>query len=249
MPVFPQLKHPPIVEAQLNFLADASSGWKVYGTAGRIVEIFPTHTTVQPLQQFVFRQNAGQAEISAGMHGFFLRNPSEPTVFQVRRDGFAFSRLPPYSGWENFVQPGLAAWEHFRGLMDPGTLHGLGLRYINRLEIPREEFIADRDKFLTIAPRVPISEHLPGKPWGFINFAHQSLFLTPDERFQVAVSLARELPDLNAAVTVILLDINVTPQPGVLGGTGMDGLLAEMRDLKNQAFFSITTDESRRPYS
>ena len=242
---FPPLKKPPIIEAQLNFQLDASAGWSRYGTPGGVAELFRSHPDVQALQQFVFQTNPPQAGL-APVHGFFLRNPADPTVYQIRRDGFAFSRLCPYEGWESLVEPALEGWTHYQGMMQTGELNGLSLTYINRLELPRAEFMVDRDRYLTIAPRVP-KQGLP-LPWRFAGFAHHSVYIPEGNRFQIAVALAKDAGDLNPEVAAIMLEISVSPLPGV-EIENLDSLLKQMRDLKNQAFFSITTEDSRLRYT
>ena len=107
--------------------------------------------------------------------------------------------------------------------------------------------MADRDRYLTIAPRVPKQE--PPLPWRFAGFAHHSVFIPEGSRFQIAVALAKDAGDLNPEVTAIVLEISVSPLPGVeIETENLAPLLNQMRDLKNQAFFSITTQESRRRY-
>ena len=246
MPPFPSLKNPPIIEAQLNFQLDASAGWNRYGSPGSVGELFPSHPEVQALQQFVFQTNPPQAGL-APVHGFFLRNPAHPTVYQIRRDGFAFSRLSPYLGWDSLVEPALKGWTQYQQMMQTGELNGISLTYINRLEVPRAEFVADRDRYLTIAPRVPTLSS--ATPWHFAAFAHRSVYLPQGSRFQIAVNLARDAGDLNPDVAAIILEISVSPLPGVeIGTDDLACFLEQMRDLKNQAFFSITTEESRLRY-
>ena len=248
MPPFPSLKNPPIIEAQLNFQLDASAGWSRFGSPTGVAELFPSHPEVQALQQFVFQTNPPHAGL-APIHGFFLRNPGDPTVvYQIRRDGLAFSRLSPYQGWESLVNPAMEGWKHYQEMMQTGELNGVSLTYINRLEVPRAEFIADRDRFFTIAPRVP-KPAVP-LPWRFAGFAHHSVFIPEGSRFQVAVALANDPGDLNPDVAAIMLEISVSPLRGTeIRADGLSYLLEEMRDLKNLAFFSITTEESRLRYT
>gem|GEM_PF-4379229 len=246
MSAFPQLKKPPIIEAQLNFLADTSAGWKVYGSAGRVAEIFPTHVTVQPLQQFLLHFGNPPkvaVDVETGVAGFFLRKAGDPVVFQVRRDGFAFSRLEPYGGWEEFVAAAVSNWERYRAFMNAGELHGINLRYINRIQIPRRDYVANRDGFFTIAPRVP-----PGTGWGFMGVAHQSTLVTEDQRFLIGVGFSTEQPTLDQEIAGFTLDINVSPRP-ITGFSEIEKLLVEMRDLKNQAFFSIATEAAWKQYA
>lgn len=231
----------------MNFQLDASAGWSRYGSTANVAELFPSHPEVQALQQFVSQTNPPQAGL-APVHGFFLRNPADPTVYQIRRDGFAFSRLSPYLGWESLVEPALNGWTHYQQMMQTRELNGISLTYINRLEVPRAEFVADRDRYLTIAPRMPKPES--SLPWRLAGFAHQSVYIPKGSRFQIAVALANDPGDLNPEVAAIMLEISVSPLPGVeIGTENLAQFLKQMRDLKNQAFFSITTEESRLRYT
>jgi uncharacterized protein (TIGR04255 family) len=242
MPPFPQLKSPPIIEAQMNFHADASAGWASKGTPEEIVQLFPSHSEVRRLQQVeVNLGGAEDARMQSSVTGFFLRKAGDPAVYMARRDGFAYSRLAPYDGWESFKGAALAAWEHYRKEMQTGELHTVGLRYINRIEVPRRDYIADREAFFTIAPRVP-----QGTGWKFAGVSHHSVYVTPDQRFHIQVNFGVEAP-VDPETAPFMLDVMVSPRVAS-GVAEVEPLLLEMRELKNQAFFSIVTEAVWKRY-
>jgi uncharacterized protein (TIGR04255 family) len=74
-----------------------------------------------------------------------------------RRNGFSFSRLPPYERWDSFRSEAKRLWEVYRGAAGTSPVLNFGLRYINRIFIPLGE---PMEEFLTLYP------HMPNNPDG-----------------------------------------------------------------------------------
>lgn len=243
----PRLAHPPIIEALLNFQASAVAGWAGNDAQEKAREVFPEHSQVQILQQ-VSVQISGEVQEPSVIHspglGLMLRSPHLPTVHQVRQDGYAFSQLPPYEHWEAFVSAAQDGWEMYRRAFHPGELHRLALRFINRLEFPADEFRKDRKSFLTIAPCVP-----EGLDWAFFNFQQHYSYAVPDSPCLVNVQLVRLIEPGNVDTSVMMLDTEVVlKEPLSALEWSVPQVLAEMRRLKNEAFFGILTQRALGRY-
>ena len=242
-----QLSSPPIIEALLNFQASAVKGWAGEGMQEKAKSLFPDHPKVQILQQVSVQVVAGEKEdcvTRAPVQGYMLRSPTIPTVHQVRRDGYAFSQLPPYQNWDAFVEAAMAGWKHYSDAFEPREQDRLGLRFINRLEFPVEEFRRNRDEFLTIAPRVP-----PGLDWGFVGFQHSYTYVVPGSPCLVTVNLARLIEPGNTTSSAMLLDTEVIlKEPLSALALTVPEVLSEMRRLKNDAFFGILTPKALERY-
>jgi uncharacterized protein (TIGR04255 family) len=79
-----------------------------------------------------------------------LRKADGSAMVQVGRHLLVVNQLRPYSDWESFREMILSVHEKHRSVWDPGSPVQLGLRYINRLDVPDGTFdIADR---LTLDP-------------------------------------------------------------------------------------------------
>src|SRR5262249_32303051 len=115
----------------------------------------------------------------------------------------------------------------------------IALRYINRLELPfhrGDEF----SRFLTAAPEVP-----PGAPQNVSEFLSRVVTHDGDES---TVIITQQLgPAETASVVAIDIDAfkvgNFSTNPNELGR-----ILEQLRILKNQAFFSLLTEDAVKLY-
>jgi uncharacterized protein (TIGR04255 family) len=78
-------------------------------------------------------------------------------MVQVGCDFLAVNYLQPYPGWEPFRQTILLALDAYAAVAQPAGLARIGLRYINRIEVPLEEptDAVDSVDFLSASPGVP----------------------------------------------------------------------------------------------
>ena len=60
-----------------------------------------------------------------------LNRPTSCYVAQFTRNGFVFSRLKPYEGWETFEAEAKRLWCIYRELAEPSEVQRLGVRFIN----------------------------------------------------------------------------------------------------------------------
>lgn len=252
MPEPTRLNHPPIVEALLHFRANASRRWSQGGIKELALSLFPSHTQVQ-------EQNELQVELALGEAGFgnpvrgvkksqgsayMMRSNTEPTVHQVRRDGYSYSRLTPYEDWECFVTAAKTGWKKYADAIDPEELDRVVVRFINRLDFPLDEFRVDPDSFLTNAPRPPGTSG-----WEFASFSHSYALTVPDAPCVVNFNLAKLTEAGQERFASMLLDIEVLlTQPLSALGMSVDEALYMMRQIKNEAFFHSLTDKGLSRY-
>jgi uncharacterized protein (TIGR04255 family) len=193
MPDPRHLNQPPIVEALVHFQANASRLWATQGAKELAKASFPHHPQIEEQHQLSVQIQPGKADpvqqiFQQLSNGFVMRSSDEPTVHQVRRDGYSYSRLPPYEGWEPFISAAKAGWQIYAHAFQPEELHSLALRFINRLDFPVDEFRQNRESFLTVAPPPPA-----GLNWGFGGFTHHYSSVVRDVPCMVNLNLARVL--------------------------------------------------------
>src|SRR3954465_4989622 len=64
----------------------------------------------------------------------FVAN-SKDKLFHAQVDGWSFSKLAPYRGWEEeFRDQARELWSAYRTIAQPRTIMRVALRYINRLD-------------------------------------------------------------------------------------------------------------------
>lgn len=84
-------------------------------------------------------------------------------IFHSRFDGFMYSQLAPYDRWDSFASEALRLWDHYAEITKPASINRLGVRYVNRLDIPSQNF--DINEYLRTRPEV--SPDLPQDLTGY----------------------------------------------------------------------------------
>ncbi len=170
--------------------------------------------------------------------GFVLRSEDGKQIFQVRLDGFTFSRLRPYGNWSELRNEGRRLWEIYRGAVCPLKITRVAVRYINQIDIPLRA-IDYKDYFRTVPE---VSSVLPQGLSGFFMRLH---FPLPDFGgllilTQTAVS--QPSPDMNS----VILDLDVFKDGAeVSSDDEVWELLETLRNRKNEFFEGCLTDKTR----
>lgn len=127
-------------------------------------EEFPVVERAMTLENRVEISDEGMHSQTTGRQfGHVFRRADGSRVVQVRLDGFSFSRLPPYDRWEAFVEEAEKQWTRYRRLAKPERVTRLGVRFINKLEIPSPQ--VEIKDYLRIAVDVPA--YLPQRLSGY----------------------------------------------------------------------------------
>lgn len=69
-------------------------------------------------------------------NGYRFLSKDNRQIFQARLDGFTFNRLAPYDRWESFRDEARRLWTIYRSIATPKNITRIGVRYINRLDLP-----------------------------------------------------------------------------------------------------------------
>ena len=242
------LNHAPVIEAILGCQADVSMLWDSDKVRAGLALNFPDFTEVQEQRQFesqVLIEPGKEPETSTTVHpvgAFILRRADHGAAVQVRRDGFAFSQLQTYPGWEQFVATALEQWAAFSRWLEVDTPFSVFIRFINRVSYPAEGF-----KLETYFERPPQSP--PGSLWGLRSFREHHVYVPEAGRFTVE-SVFSSLSEGNGGQPMdFLLDLTITPAQSLAETSDtIESLLPEIRTLKNRAFFSQFTEAGLEPY-
>lgn len=153
---------PPIVEAIIYiktiFPKDISID-TFSAFSKRIMERFPEKKEFRFLKGEVALENDIPPQISSstGVHGLNYHSQDNAKVVQVKFDGFSFNKLKPYQSWELFSKEASEVWKEFVELTGPLEVRKIGLRYINRfdLPLPKIDFSDYFLSFLNIPQELP----------------------------------------------------------------------------------------------
>lgn len=139
------LSKAPITEALIDFrarLPEPLNEQHLIKLKENLDPTFPIHDERRHVQASVDLQGTEQITqrpIDQGLYGWFFRSQDELNIAQFRNNGFTFSRLKPYTNWEDFFKAGRDLWELYEGLVRPVSVPRIAVRYIK----PSEDPLAD----------------------------------------------------------------------------------------------------------
>ena len=152
-------KKPPITEAviELRFATpiDADDIAKV-STA--LKSLYPLQ---QPIRDVRVHLNlpSGQQDVTTAhpieTHGNRLSTEDQTQIVLVWPTMFVFSQLAPYPGWDVFFERFCRDWVVWKRILSYRKITRIGVRYINRIDIPDTAPIIQHEEYLNVYPEVP----------------------------------------------------------------------------------------------
>lgn len=177
-----------------------------------------------------------------GTVGYRFWSQTGEEIMQFQLNGFTFSRLKPYTDWQQVRDRFLEGWEHYRRTASPERVTRIAVRYINRID-----FVIEARGLLTGVlmqpPKTP-----PGFQGDLKTFMDRTVTTDPADGTTCIVTRASE-PGLEENRQSLLLDIDVfctgtfTCDP-----TELKPILERLRERKNGVFFSSLKDAVVRRY-
>ena len=125
---------------------------------------------------------------------------------------FSFSRLAPYEGWEPFKAETQRLWGMYRAATRPTAINRVGVRYINRLDLPLP--FGDFNEFLRTVPEVA-----PDLPQGLSAY-FMRLEIPHDEAQALLVINQALVPSEDTDVASVILDLDAIRQAEISRGRG-----------------------------
>ena len=164
-----------------------------------------------------------------GIHGYIFQSTDDKEIAQFRKDGFTFSRLHPYTEWENIFSEASRLWNLFCSKTPVDMITRIAVRYINRLDLPLP--MNDFAEYLTAPPKVPKS-----LPQALSQFLTKIVFQEADITANVIQTLDKSHKPDHVG---IILDIDVFK----MNSDGFDketvlSQFGQLRTFKNRIFFS-----------
>jgi len=233
---------PPIVEAIVQFVfAEPLPAAKMRKAVGRLKRFYPATTDLLNVQAKInVLSRSAEFEDSPQSK---LASDDQADAFIIEPGMCLWTRLAPYQGWDEFIARVKRDYEALLDVFGRRKLVRMGVRYINRFDIPAEvDGRIQYESYLAVNIRVPqIYPAVLNYGW---RFEHE---IVAKDLLLILQSATAEqvLPNTGA----FLLDIDV-----IAGGTlpiKLDEIFAkleEMRDVKNQAFETSITDKAREAF-
>jgi uncharacterized protein (TIGR04255 family) len=240
--IFPHLSKAPIIEAVIDLRAAVAPTFdveKLQEAHATIRQDYPQMKT-QRSWMGQMMQTVGkppkQAIRDLGVTGYGFSSADEKYVAQFRRDGFSFSRLAPYTAWEDVFGRAATLWKLFYELTQPMEVSRIAVRTINRILVPVP--VSDLSKYLTAPPSVP-----PGTPNEVLGFLTQ-LFVT-DRPTNIVSNIIQTVEQGPRETHVpIILDTDVyLERPFQPADAALLKHFDALRHMKNLIFFRSLTPE------
>jgi uncharacterized protein (TIGR04255 family) len=153
-------KNPPIVEALCEFRFDPSSPWDL-AIPGLLYEKVRDEFGKRRLVKAIETSFSGgptgiEQQVRSSDRMQFLRD-DEKALIQVGPNLLSTNHLKPYPTWQEFFPIIRQAFDAYFQVASPKGLQRVGLRYINRIEIPGKSIeLEDYFEFRPfIGPRLP----------------------------------------------------------------------------------------------
>lgn len=242
---FPHLPHAPIVEAVIEVRGRAETKWEETTVRSYFEPKLSNYAyldsprEIQHELEIKAGQPPKQRVKELGLKGVRFQSADGLHIVQLNRDGFVFSRLHPYENWEQLSQEALRLWECYAELARPAEAQRVGLRFINRIQLPPREMRFE--DYIQPAPEPPHDVELP-----FLGFMHHDTLAVPG--YPYAINVIRTIqvpPNLQTEGIALIVDIDVfTNEPFEIRKGAIEQRLPEMRWLKNKVFFGSVTDKA-----
>ena len=237
-------RDPPIVEAVCEFRFEPSAPWDLTIPGliyEKLKEDFHKKRPVKLQELRIETSPAGFEQTFGTSDGMRFLREDEKTFIQVAQNILSANHVKPYSNWESFLPFIHQAFETYKEVAKPNGIRRIGLRYINRIEIPGSPIKIE--DYLHFYPFV--ASHLPQM---FGNFL-AAIETHYDESRDILKLQAGSAPVQTPGRVGIILDLDYfLTQPG---GVPMDSVfewVALAHDRVEEVFEGCITDLLREMF-
>ncbi|MGA7954867.1 MAG: TIGR04255 family protein [Gloeobacterales cyanobacterium] len=227
----------PIIEALIHIGIQPPEGKSFSVTENVYPYIKEDYPDREEIQRAQIKFDQGLMEPSQVVQvGYKYSTSDKKQILQAQIDGFTFSRLAPYTTWEDLRNEAQRLWKFYQESVAPLAITRLAVRYINKLDLPLP--IRDFRDYLRTYPEVSSD-----MPIGLEGYLMQLQIPYPEQ--QAIVTLSQTLLPLSTPEFIsIQLDIEVTSSQ-VLGDEDSWATLEKLRTIKNEMFEASITNRTR----
>ena len=239
-----EYSRPPIVEVLCDFHFVAGQPWDltVPGLVyDRVKDDFPLRQQ-RGIVSFQVKAETGEAmpEISAIAPATcmqFVRLNGEAMI-QVGPNNLTVNHLRPYPGWPVYREIVKRALAVYQAVAVPESIERIGLRYVNRVELPEQ--LPTINRYLSAIPGIPVGIPKLIQSWV------QRVEVQFEEQNAVLALQSGSLAELNQESQAFLLDLDFYTVP--LSRRTVDEAMAWVDQAHEQVesvFEACITDEAR----
>lgn len=235
---YPHLAKPPIVEALIDFQVrfdELPTIEVLRDVTSLIKEEFPS---IEERNRARFNFSNPKNSIDKDILGFVARTEDKEYAVQIMKDRFTFSRLAPYTDWDDLCEHTNRIWRIYRETVQPKRIVRLAVRYINQLLLPSP--IQDFSLYINNAIEIP-----DGLPQGLSEY--MTRLIIPDPESGAVASVQQNLNGItnDERVSIIFdidafksIDIDTDNEEQIWSN------LELLHEYKNRIFFKSLTKEA-----
>lgn len=239
---YPKLSKAPIVEAVIELRVRTTSPVEVSRLLALRDSLKSTYPKSRDLHMFAASINIDDPEnvkqgVEAQHSGVRLETEDGMWVIQCKLDGLSVSRMAPYTDFDSLLDRTKRVWNLYVPAAGATAVVRLGVRYINRIELPAEP--VDFDDILTAGPKIP-----PDMPQLFSEYFGRVVVPMLDDSATVAIvqAFGPGAPSPNAGLPGLVIDIDaVSDRTMKADAVDIWECLHTLRRVKNMAFFNSLT--------
>ena len=183
--------------------------------------------------ELFFQLNPDGADLSKHHknNGFLLKTEDEKQIVRITPENFSFSRLAPYVDGVHLISEFKTIWGAYCEMVKPVNIMRLGLRYINKFNLPLDEI----DDNLKIRPIIG-----SGKNPLFLGGAMARYLITsPTFGSNAIVNVILDVNPEDSTQISITLDIDVFQENiEYYSLEALEAILNNLRMFKNEIFFA-----------
>lgn len=146
----------PITEAVIELRFAKPFEKSVVEKAGRRLREEYVYLDNEQVVQLKVAIAAQKSEVASSWAGVKLSSSDRADSIFFRQTSFVCSRLAPYTGWDDFFGRTVRGWQVWRKAAGPTLLSRIGVRYVNRIDIPlNEQRLVRIEDYLNVVAKSP----------------------------------------------------------------------------------------------
>lgn len=222
--------------------ATALSPAQVEKASDRLSSLYPADQAIWNFGVALAVPQALTQEVTTQVSKELGHRRSTPDISEIALiwpSAFIVSQLAPYPGWDTFFARFVRDWKVWKRISVFRNVIQIGVRYINRIDVPIENGIIEESEFLNVYPRTPTS-------FGYLHgYGVQARLYVDDIDCNLNIT-SSAVPSPLIGHGSFLLDIDVfkTSNPPQ-NDREIHELLNRIRVKKNETFEACITNRAR----
>src|SRR5947209_7499109 len=237
--------NPPLVEVlcEFQFVADAAWDLTLLGQIyDKLKDFFPKKLQL-PLNFAVAinSQINGQTGTAPMIPLVRFLDSDEKKLVQIGQNLLTVNHLNPYNSWDEFLPFIEKGFKIYCEVAKPKGLRHVGIRYINRIEVPRSN--TSLESFFRIRPYIP-----PDLPQDIESFLIGVNLPYEDAKDALRIQLGTVNPDMSSMLVLSLEISYIFAKPGEIALEDTLGRVDKAQKHIEEAFEACLTDELKQVY-